>query len=702
VGTSQVPLGFSGVRAAGAWLWSHGWLFVPPVYGSLIFVRRAMVAMNAEVAIWPTAALLASAILLTRGWARAYVIAGGVAVNILIAVTMGYTPRTIMGAPEACLLAYLTWRSGRRGSPDFASGVQLFRFVATAAAPASAIFAAAVYLTTRTGVPVTLENAANLFIGHLMGAAILVPCALILAKPKRYGPWRRPASEFAVYLVALTIFTLAVLWPQNRSALTLLIFPLTMFTAFRYGPVGAAMASLTLCATVLTQAYWVSPMLKGPWAQSDTLWTQMLVAIVFLITLPAAGSVAANDRMRKVLERRSELARTAQHRADAATRAKSEFLANLSHEIRTPLNGVIGLVDALSRTRLDPEQKDMLGMVRSSGQALTSLLSDALDLARAESGALRLSEEPFEIREAVGSATYLFEAVAREKGLSFAVSFDLDAEAAVGDPLRIRQIVSNLTSNAVKFTDRGGVRIAVRLKGPAPGPGRLEIEVRDTGRGFSEEVRQRLFNRFEQGDGSVTRRFGGAGLGLSISRRLAELMGGTIECSSTPGRGAAFVLSVPLMLLDQPLAQPEPAPAALEPGERRMRVLVAEDHVVNQKVIQAMLGDTVELTMVEDGQAAVEACRQQHFDCILMDTHMPVLGGHEAIAIIRAEEAVSGRPRAKIVSLTADAMPQQVTAALAAGADLHVAKPITAEVLVGALMQEVRPRPDEEARQGVA
>jgi CheY-like chemotaxis protein len=208
--------------------------------------------------------------------------------------------------------------------------------------------------------------------------------------------------------------------------------------------------------------------------------------------------------------------------------------------------------------------------------------------------------------------------------------------------------------------------------------------VRDTGPGFGPEVKARLFNRFEQGDSSVTRRHGGSGLGLSIAHRLAVMMDGDIVCESIPGAGSIFTLSVdlPLAAALQGSAAPAPEP---EPLQRRMKVLLAEDHPVNRKVIQAMLGDSVDLTIVEDGQAAVEQARQDAFDAILMDTHMPVMDGLTAIRIIRADEAYAGRPRTPIVSLTADAMPQHLDAAFAAGADLHLAKPITGEGLAATL-----------------
>ena len=375
-------------------------------------------------------------------------------------------------------------------------------------------------------------------------------------------------------------------------------------------------------------------------------------------------------------------------RAEAASVAKSEFLANMSHEIRTPLNGVLGLADVLARMELTAQQRDIVGMIVSSGKALTGILSDVLDLAKAEAGQLQLAAECFSLRETIGSAAFLFQTVALDKGIGFSVAFDPDApDRLVGDPLRIRQVVSNLISNAVKFTSEGEVSIRVGAEPSADGRAWLSVEVRDSGPGFSEEVRSRLFSRFEQGDGSITRRYGGSGLGLSIAGALAQMMDGEIDCSATPGQGAAFVFRAPLPVDATPratAAAPEARPLSLD---ARLRVLLAEDHEVNQKVVQLMLADAVELVIVGDGEAAVAHALGGGFDVVLMDTQMPVMDGLTATRLIREREAQLGRARIPIVSLTANAMDHQVQAALEAGADLHLPKPITADALYGAIQE---------------
>jgi PAS domain S-box-containing protein len=388
-------------------------------------------------------------------------------------------------------------------------------------------------------------------------------------------------------------------------------------------------------------------------------------------------------------EKRAERSMTkALSDAEEANRAKSEFLANMSHEIRTPLNGVMGIAGALARTRLEPEQREMVGLIENSAGVLESLLGDVLDTARIEAGGLELSNEAFDLAAALRVVAALFEPRAAEKGLAFETSIAPTAEAMVsGDVVRLRQIVSNLLSNAVKFTDAGKVSLQVEVTRSIETVS-LRLTVRDTGIGFDAKVGAKLFNRFEQADGSITRRFGGSGLGLAISRSIAEAMGGTLEAVSRPGAGAAFTLE-----LDLPRARGEgPAPstatAPLEPEIilNRPRVLLAEDHPTNRKVVALILEAVgVELTVVEDGQAAVEATLANDFDVILMDMQMPVMDGLTAIRLIRERERALGSRRTPILALTANAMPEHAHASAEAGANGHLSKPIAAAKLIEAV-----------------
>ena len=386
-----------------------------------------------------------------------------------------------------------------------------------------------------------------------------------------------------------------------------------------------------------------------------------------------------------------ETLRRALDASESASRAKSEFLANMSHEIRTPLNGVMGVAGALAKTELSARQGEMVSIIETSAKTLETLLSDILDLARIEAGKVEFRPEPFDLARSVTACTALFEASAQSKGLELQVEISPRATGGyVGDAPRIRQILSNLLSNAVKFTSAGQVRLRVSAERGETNS-RLWFEVRDTGIGFDEETKARLFSRFEQADGSITRRFGGTGLGLSISQALAEAMGGSLHADATPGEGACFTL-----MLDLPRCagefdlwmESEPEPTA-EQQVCGLRVLVAEDHPTNRRVVELILGAAgVALTCVENGAEALAAVEAQAFDLVLMDMQMPVMDGLTAIRAIRAREAAEGDSRIPIYVLTANAMPEHISASQVAGADGHLTKPILAEDLLN-LVAEV-------------
>ena len=384
------------------------------------------------------------------------------------------------------------------------------------------------------------------------------------------------------------------------------------------------------------------------------------------------------------LKRDAEILAAARDAAEAANRAKSEFLANMSHEIRTPLNGVIGVAQALSGTPMNERQQEMLELIRSSGATLQHLLSDILDLARVESGRMELRSEPFDLAKAVNEAAQLYAAQAEEKGLRFFVEAPEDTRVWIdGDVVRLKQILTNLVSNAVKFTTQGLVSLSISRGVGADGGPVFRFMVSDTGVGFDAAARARLFSRFEQADGTITRRFGGTGLGLAICRELAGMMGGDLDCESEPDGGSTFILTVPLNEVAAPMRETAPVEVSSAQPDRPLRVLLADDHPTNRKVVELVLSQIeVELVVTEDGAEALAAFRDRAFDVVLMDMQMPVMDGLTATREIRLHEAAMGAPRTPVVMLTANALPEHMAAAREAGADHHLSKPFGADALI--------------------
>jgi len=405
--------------------------------------------------------------------------------------------------------------------------------------------------------------------------------------------------------------------------------------------------------------------------------TERWVAALSTMLVVCAGGVVLWQR------RVARRLKAAQLRAETANRSKSEFLANMSHEIRTPLNGVVGVADMLAASDLSERQREMVEIIRSSGQTLERLLSDVLDLARVEAGRMTIEAAPFNAADLVRAVAALSRPAAADKGLRLTADIGPELEGwFMGDAVRTRQILTNLVSNAVKFTESGRVTIIARAGAGA----RLRFAVEDTGVGFDAHDKERLFGRFQQADGSITRRFGGSGLGLAISRQLATLMEGEFDCHSELGHGSLFWFEAPF--------SPVSAPARVEEGavigdfveDRAVRILLADDHVTNQTVIRMMLQQFgADTTTVANGAEALEAMQRGSFDVVLMDMQMPVMDGLEATRGIRAREAATGAPRTPVIMLTANALPEHCEASRLAGADGHLSKPVTVAELAGAL-----------------
>jgi two-component system, sensor histidine kinase and response regulator len=532
--------------------------------------------------------------------------------------------------------------------------------------------AAAIWISPRTWAGTASSIHVHVWAALLLGGAItILPVFLCLTKPCA------PATRHVVAVCQMLMSALLIHLSGGRIETHFHVFGSLAFLAYYRDWRVLISATAVVAADHAVRGLYFPESVFGVLSASPWRWVEHAGWVIFEDIILVPFCLRATEEMREIAQRTAEL---------EAANAKDEFLAKVSHEIRTPMNGLLNMTELALDTELNPEQRGYLTIVKSSADSLLVVINDLLDFSKIDAGRLRIDPTDFEVRPMLDRVCAPYIVRARLKGLRFDCEVSSAVPAMVrGDDQRIRQILVNLLENAFKFTEGGAVSVRLQQVRAEKGEPLLHFEVCDTGIGIPPEKQEIIFQAFSQADNSTTRRYGGTGLGLTIAARLAQSMGGRIWVKSDAGSGSTFGFTVMAPACESPVI---PAASGRVPEERHkhaLRILLAEDNPVNQKVARAILErEGHNLTVACDGVEAVSAMENGPFDLILMDIQMPLLDGYSATAAIRARGDAAGG-RTPIVALTAHARPEDREKCLAAGMDGYVTKPILRPELLAAV-----------------
>ncbi|CAN5142353.1 MASE1 domain-containing protein [soil metagenome] len=651
------------------------------------------------VVIWPANGVMLAAVLQLHRKNAVRVLAACFALNLLGNVVRGDPQpflwlNALLNIGEACLAALIA-RRVCGAAMDLRRPRRLANFALMAVVPAvlmSALLILSVVTPMRHyTLPIFLFTLHRYFDMETLGLLIVAPALLLIAKSHRFRSTAPASPAETAALVTLLLGVTGLVFFQSTAPALFAIFPFLLLVSFRTSPswvagsiigvaVISAVATVTGHGPVLMTRLPALPGLEAipPLMRQLSVYYMFLLGVV-VTALPVSTAMSERRRLVERLERRTEAAHAARKRAEDADAAKSRFLALMSHEMRTPLNSVTGYAEVLARRpSMEAEALGQLGHIQRSGDALLMLVEDVLEISRGDDA---LDVTALTLASVIEDAAAPSLIQAADKGLNLTIEVRPDALApTMGDRRRLRQALHHLIGNAVKFTERGGVTVLADRIGDE-----VLIAVTDTGPGFDMAEADRLFEAFVQGDDSISRTHIGAGIGLSLVKRQATLMGGEVIVDSRPGDGATFTLRLPLALAD-PATTGACGQTGAEPcpdGEDGLppRVLVVDDHPANREVARLMLAAVgCEVAEACDGDEAIDMAATQVFDLILMDVRMPRVDGLAATRAIRATGST-----VPILAVTADAMPEDAARCLAAGMDAHLAKPISHHALYAAM-----------------